>query len=103
VRLDDRRVKLNGFARWKGRDMAHEIRMGAGLTHGVDADFFAEWMRQNADSEVVKKGLVFAQAKPNEMEAQLRDHRTLKSGMEPIDPENLPSEFKGKIAKAEAA
>lgn len=95
VRLDDRRIKLNGFARWKGRDMPHDIRMGAGITHGVDADFFAEWLKQNKDLEAVKKGLIFAQAKGGEMESQLKDHVSLKSGMEPGDPGNLPKEFSG--------
>ncbi len=96
-------VKLNGCARRVGKDMPHQILMGAGITHGVDADFFNEWVRRNADSDVVKKGLVFSQTKPGEIEAQVKDHRTLKSGMEPIDPRNLPAEFKHKIETADAA
>jgi hypothetical protein len=94
-------VRLNGFARYLGQDVAHSIIMGTGITHGVDADFFAEWMLQNEDSDVVKKGLIFSQIKPSEIEAQARDHKSLKSGLEPIDPSNLPPEFKGKIETAD--
>lgn len=96
-------VKLNGAARFVGRDMPHEIRHGAGLTFGVDADFFAKWMADNKESEIVKNGLVFAQTKANEIEAQARDHRKQATGLEPLDPRNLPAEFKGKIETATAA
>lgn len=95
------RVKLNGFARYLGADSEHAIISGTGITHGVDADFFAEWLKRNKDMDVVKKGLVFAQAKAGEVEAQARDHKSLKSGLEAIDPGNLPLEFKGKIQTAD--
>jgi hypothetical protein len=95
-------VKLNGCARFKGRDMPHDIRHGVGLTYGVDADFFAEWLKQNKDSDFVK--FVFAQSpKPGEIEAQAKDYRSLKTGLEPIDMNNLPQEFKGKVAPSTSA
>lgn len=90
-------VRLNGWARYKGQDLPYEVRHGAGLTYGVDADLFAKWLEQNKDSDLVRNGLVFAQApKPGEVQAQAKDHRSLKSGLEPIDPGNLPAEFTGK-------
>ncbi len=95
------RIKLNGCARFAGKDAPHEIRNGVGLTFGVDADLFAAWLEQNKDNEIVKNGLVFAQAKTGEINAQAKDHRTLKSGLEPLDPKNLPAEFKGKIETAQ--
>ena len=96
-------IKLNGCARRVGKDAPHLIIRGAGITSGVDKATFEEWMRVNAESDVVKKGLVFAQPNDREIEAQAKDHVTLKSGLEPIDPENLPPEFKRKIATADAA
>ena len=93
-------VKLNGSARRVGRDSPHEIRNGVGLTFGVDADFFNEWMKRNADADFVRKGLIFAQTKTTEVDAQARDQQSLKTGMEPIDPKNLPAEFKNKIETA---
>ena len=95
------RVKLNGCARRIGGETPHEVAHGAGLTFGVDADFFTAWLKQNAETEIVQKGLVFAQVKAGDIQAQAKDHRALKSGLEPIDPKNLPPEFKGKIETAD--
>jgi hypothetical protein len=98
-------IKINGSARRMGADAPHEIRGGVGLTYGVDEDLWKRWLEQNKDEPYVKNGLVFAQptGKPGEIGAQIRDHRTLKSGMEPLDPNNLPPEFRGKIATATSA
>jgi hypothetical protein len=60
---------------------------GAALTFNVDADFFAEWMKQNADAEIVKKGLIFAHAK--DTAGLARESAGLKSGLERIDPDAL--------------
>lgn len=98
-------VKINGCARRMGVDAPHEIRGGVGLTHGVDADFFAKWLEQNKDEPYVKNGMIFAQPtekNPREIGAQIRDHRTLKSGLEPIDMNNLPPEFKGRVERSVA-
>jgi hypothetical protein len=99
--ISDKRVRLNGWSRFVGQDVSFPIVSGAGITHGVDADFFAEWLKQNADSDVVKNGFVFAQDKPGETKAQARDHVSLQTGLERIDPENLPGEFKKKITTAD--
>lgn len=99
--VDREPVKLNGPARYIGRDSAHTIISGSGITYNVDADFFAEWMKQNADHPAVKGKFIYAQSKPGEIEAQARDHRSLKTGLEGIDPNNLPEEFKRTIKTAE--
>jgi hypothetical protein len=103
VRQDMGRAVLNGPARKLGKDMPHEIRNGVGLTHGVDADLFNAWLEQNKDQEYVKKGLVFAHAKPAEVHAQAKDTRSVKSGLEPIDPNNMPEEFRRKASKVTTA
>ena len=95
--------KINGPARKLGQDTAHTIIHGAGLTHGVDADLFALWLEQNKRSDYVLKGLVFGHEKANNTIAQAQEHRDEKSGMEPVDPNNLPPEFKRKIETAAAA
>jgi len=86
-------VKLHGPARAIGKDVEHEIKYGVGLTHGVDADFFAAWMDANKDSDVVKGGHIFAHAKTNEVVAEAKDKISLKTGLEPLDRNNLPPEF----------
>lgn len=94
-------VSLNGCARYVGKDAPHPIQNGAGLTFGVDADLFAEWMRRNKDTEIVRNGFVFAQTKAADAAAQAKDHASLRTGLEPLDPENLPAEFRGKVKTAD--
>jgi hypothetical protein len=96
------RIKLNGPAVAVGKVPRHEIRHGAGLTYGVDADLFAAWVAQNKGSDLLAKGreLVFTSVKPPDIEAQAKDRVTLKTGLEEIDPRNLPDEFKRTIATA---
>jgi hypothetical protein len=93
--------KINGPARKLGQDAPYQIIHGAALTHGVDADRFAQWMEQYKDADIVRNGLIFAQAKAGDTIAQANDHRNEKSGFEPIDPKNLPPEFQRKIATAD--
>lgn len=95
--------KLNGPARKTGQDVPWQIIHGVGLTHGVDADRFAQWLEQNKSSDCVVKGLVFGQAKPNDTIAQAHEHRNERTGMEAVDPTNMPPEFKRVIKTAEAA
>lgn len=75
---------------------------GYALTPNVDADVWAEWLKQNKDSDLVKNRMVFAHVKQAEAEAQARDQQSLRSGLEPVDPGNLPPEFKRKIETAQA-
>jgi hypothetical protein len=96
-------VKVNGPAKYVGKDALHEIRYGVGLTHGIDADFFEKWIKDNADSEVVKLKLIFASPKAGEVIAQAKDQISLKSGMEGLDRNNLPEEFRQKITTATGA
>jgi hypothetical protein len=103
VRHDMGRVTLNGPARKIGADTPYEIRHGVGLTHGVDAALFNAWLEQNKDSDIVKKGLVFASPKPRDVVAQAKERRGEKSGMEPIDPNNLPPEFQRRTSRITTA
>ena len=96
------RIKLNGPAVAVGKVPKHDIRSGAGLTYGVDADKFALWVAQNKGSDLLIKDreLVFTSVKQPDIEAQAKDRVSLKTGLEEIDPKNMPSEFKHKIATA---
>ncbi|WCS27243.1 hypothetical protein LOK46_10620 [Methylobacterium sp. NMS14P] len=78
-------------------------RMAAGfaLTPGIPSDFWAKWKAQNADSDVLTKGIVFAH-EGGDTTGQARDHVGERSGFEPVDPKNLPNEFKRTIQPAAA-
>lgn len=60
---------------------------GYGLTHGVDAAGFAAWRTVMKDFEPVAKGLVFAQAKRENAQAQAIDQAGERSGFEGLNPD----------------
>jgi hypothetical protein len=100
-------VLINGMAVAFGKAPPHDLRSGFALTYGVDADLFSEWLKQNKDNDIVKgnkasnnQPYIFAFSKTPDAEAKAKELATLRSGLEPIDPKNMPSEFKGKIETA---
>lgn len=79
-------VVLNGFSQPIGA-MDRRIIGGYGITTGVDADFFTEWMRQNADSDLVKNNIVFSHEKVEVVERKAVEHKRTLSGLEPLNTE----------------
>jgi hypothetical protein len=61
---------------------------GYALTHGVDADFFVEWLSLYKDMDAVKKRFIFAYPKAADASAAAREMRDEKCGLEPLDPDN---------------
>lgn len=100
-------IKINGYA--QRPDKAPETSLVASdgrgnafaLTRNVDADFFDHWLKQNADMDVVTRGMIFASARPGDVEGHAKEHKTERSGFERFDPENPVDEFKRKIKTAE--
>lgn len=69
------------------------IEEGAALTRGVDAEWFALWMEEHAGDEWVQGGLIFAHAQEASVLDWAREHEGLRSGLEPIDPEDLDRKY----------
>ena len=61
---------------------------GFGITEGVPKEHFDAWMRQNKVHPSVVKGLIFAHAQKNSVEAMAREKAELRSGLEQIDPDD---------------
>ena len=83
-------VVLKGFA--LPRNNGHEafdanVQHGCGLTHNVDASFWEEWLTQNADSDLIKNGIVFSQTKVETIKSEAKERAEQKSGLEPLNPE----------------
>lgn len=57
---------------------------GYALTYGVDAQFLAEWMRQHADSDILKSRLLFAHEARDYVEDKAKEQRELLSGLQPM-------------------
>lgn len=95
-----RTVSIKGWAIKHDEDERPLIVGGYALTHGVDADFFARWREQNADSDLVKGGFILSHEKQDAVSAEAKKH-IKPSGFERVTPSSLPSEFKGVIATAD--
>ena len=85
---------LNGFSHEQKTAPEHSIIGGAALTHGIPKDFWDAWMRQNRNSDLVRNGLIFGHVREQEARAEAKDKISLKSGLERLDPNNLPAQFK---------
>jgi hypothetical protein len=83
-------VVINGNAMPMVGQPRHEIVGGYGLTHNVNAEFFAKWCEQNGESDIVKNNLIFALKNANAARDKARDGADIRSGLEGIDPVNLP-------------
>jgi hypothetical protein len=55
------------------------------LTSGIDADWWAKWMEQNKTTDLVLNKQVFAHAR--DTNGLAREHKNIKSGLEPLNPE----------------
>lgn len=90
-------IVVKGCSVDRSKPYDREIVGGAALTHGVNADFWAKWLEQNKKFPPVVNGLIFAHEKPASVAAEAKDLAELKSGFEPVDPGNLPDEFKATV------
>ncbi len=58
---------------------------GFGLTFGVDAAFFEQWIEQNKDAPYVVNGMIFGAYSEEDLRAQCRELERRKSGLEPLE------------------
>ncbi len=59
---------------------------GYGITSGIPRVFWEEWLRTNANSHIVKNGLIFAMDSDAAVRKRAAEGAKLRSGLEPIDP-----------------
>lgn len=55
----------------------------------VDKAFWDAWLAQHKDSDLVKNHCVFAEVTERNAEAKAREFATVKTGFEPVEPEEL--------------
>ncbi len=78
-------VKINGPVAPTNQSSPHETSGGFALTHGVDAEFFREWMKQNEHSDLVKNGLIFSASDRASARDRAEEHKKTRTGIEPLD------------------
>lgn len=83
-------VRLNGAKadpRYHARD---NILLGMGGRTEVDASFWQAWTAQNPHFLPLKNGLIFAQARAQDANAELAERGQHRSGLEGLEPQRLP-------------
>ncbi len=80
-------VTLKGYAAPFGMAPNAPVAGGYAITSGVDADFWAAWLEQNATHPAVKNGLVFASERVDSVQKQAKEQAEIKCGLEPLDPD----------------
>jgi hypothetical protein len=63
---------------------------GYALTPNVPKAFWGQWLEQNKNIDMVRNGLVFAHDEHRSVEAEAREKKDVRSGMERLDPKDLP-------------
>lgn len=59
---------------------------GFGITQGVDADWFADWVLTHENYlPALQEGMIFALENPKDVQAKAKNDRSLKSGLQPLD------------------
>lgn len=79
AQLGDVSVTFNGLN-------SSNIIGGHGITEDVPAEFWAEWSKRNSGLAYMQKGLIFADAKPENTKAKAKERQNVKTGLEQIDP-----------------
>jgi len=102
IRLPEK-VKIKGYLEKYRVDLPPAAQGSSyALTHGVDKDFWDQWLAQNRDLDMVKAKLIFASDKQDTIRTATKDYEKVKCGLEPINPsESLPkniSTFKKEAA-----
>lgn len=96
------KVKINGYLAKYRVDLPPAAQDSSyALTHGVDKDFWDQWISQNRELDMVKAKLIFASEKPDVLKTALKDYEGTKCGLEPINRDSLPrniSTFKKEAA-----
>ena len=89
-------VNGNAFPQHTGPDPRLTLlgERNIALTPGCPKDLWEAWSEQNKSHPLVKSGLIYAFEKMDSVMGQARESADLKNGLERMDPDNLPGEFK---------
>lgn len=94
-------ARLRGYAD-PSKIIAIDPRGRYGVTE-VDAGFFEQWLKDNAESDLVKNGIVFAADTEGDLKAKAKEMRGERTGLEPLAPGDKKDErISKKIAPVKA-
>lgn len=87
----DNPVIINGCGREQNAAPRHRTVGGYAVTEGVSKDFWEKWMAQTGRYlPAVKNNLIIALPNITRAVEVAKDHRKVRSGLERVDPRNIP-------------
>lgn len=94
-------VTINGPSAPYGHMREDPLRFGYALTYNVDREFMEKWFQDNWDQDMVANKLIIMANRDEDIikQAKTNYHEGIRSGLEPLDPQNLPAEFRGQRMK----
>lgn len=96
-------VAPKGFPR--APEMIEDENGGYALTKNIPADFWDEWVKQNAETEMVQNGIIKAQADLDDLAADAAEHAHRDSGLGPLNPDSdrrAPKPSNGQVSAVKA-
>jgi hypothetical protein len=81
-------VQGNSWAQNRGPHQ--QLHSGYAITSGIPKAFWDEWLEQNKEADYVVNGMLFAHAETASTMSEAREKEKEKSGLERLDPKNLP-------------
>jgi len=74
---------------------------GFALTYGVPKGLWDNWLHHNRNSQIVKRGVIFAMPSMQAATEEAKKHADTKSGLEPVDQANPGARMPGGQSRAE--
>jgi hypothetical protein len=84
------RVRVNGWAVAQNKAPPHPVVGGYALTPGIPKEFWETWLEQNRTSDIVQNKIIYAHVEESSVTSQAVDQEKVRSGLERLDPDNLP-------------
>ncbi len=89
--MDEHRIR--GTAHRQEKAPGAPIFGGYALTPGVPKALWDRWISDNRDAPMVKNHLIFAHSSKNGIRDEAKDHKSVRSGLERINPKKLPGKL----------
>lgn len=86
----DREFIVKGPAHAQNEGPRCRVVAGFAITEGVSKELWDEWRKQFASLDAVQKNHIFAYETPGKIEDAAKDHQTVKTGLERLNPHALP-------------
>lgn len=97
-------IKLNGTGAPHGERPRGDVVAGFALTKNVPADLWKQWLETHMNDPLVQNGILHAYEDRDDLVSAVKEHRGVKSGLEPLDmrdPKKLDARVPKGIQKAE--